>query len=358
MVKQFKYGRLLSDFEKGATYEHPWDVTVDGGTVALFQSSFQDAIPMFASNTFARAHGFKERPLHPLLCLNLALSFSVHDVSEQAIAHLAYVDVRFPEPGYCGDTVSARSTVIDVKPSSSGDKGVVHVRTALTNEHGHVLCAFERKALIRAGKLETRPAGPPAKLTAPDVKSLRQVPSQLVPNGAARAAFHGFFEDFSVGDIFVHDVGKTVGASEHMMLTQLVRNSHPLHFDEVYSKENSFAKTRVVYGGLVFSWVAALASRDVAGNALWEAGYADGAHPNGTVGGDTLYALSKVLETNDLGNGSGEVKLRLVGVKNKTAAAAHAEHGDALFTDELSKKDGKIKDKVVEVTRTLLIRKR
>ena len=89
MIQQFKYGRLLSDFEKGATYEHPWDVTVDGGTVAMFQASFQDAIPMFASSTFARAHGFRERPLHPLLCLNLALSFSVHDVSEQAIAHLA-----------------------------------------------------------------------------------------------------------------------------------------------------------------------------------------------------------------------------------------------------------------------------
>jgi 2-methylfumaryl-CoA hydratase len=358
MIKQFKYGRLLSDFEKGATYEHPWDVTVDGGTVALFQASFQDAIPMFASNTFARAHGFRERPLHPLLCLNLALSFSVHDVSEQAIAHLAYVDVRFPEPGYAGDTVTARSTVIDVKPSSSGDKGVVHVRTALTNEHGNVLCAFERKALIRAGKLETRPVGPAAKLQAPDVKSLRFVPSQLVPNPAARAAFHGIFEDFSVGDVFLHDVGKTVGQSEHMLLTQLVRNSHPLHFDEVYSRDNSFAKTRVVYGGLVFSWVAALATRDVAGNALWEAGYADGAHPNGTLGGDTLYGLSKVLEVKDLGNGLGEVKFRLVGVKNKTAAAAHAEHGDALFTEELSKKDGKIKDKVVEVTRTLLIRKR
>jgi 2-methylfumaryl-CoA hydratase len=354
VIKQFKYGRLLSDFEKGATYEHPWEVTVDGGMIALFQASFQDAIPMFASNVFARAHGFRERPLHPLLCLNLALSFSVHDVSEQAIAHLAYVDVRFPEPGYAGDTVTARSTVIDVKPSSSGDKGVVHVRTALTNEHGHVLCAFERKALIRAGKLETRPASPPAKLEAPDVKTLLKVPSQLVQNGAARAAFAGFFEDFTVGDVFVHDIGKTVGQSEHMMLTQAVRNSHPLHFDEVYSKDNSFAKTRVVYGGLVFSWVAALASRDVAGNALWEAGYVDGAHPNGTVGGDTLYALSKVLEVND----DGRVTFRLVGVKNKTAAQAFAEHGDALFADELSKKEGKIKEKVVEVTRTLLVRKR
>jgi 2-methylfumaryl-CoA hydratase len=90
--------------------------------------------------------------------LNLGLSFSVHDVSEQAIAHLAYIDVRFPEAGYVGDTVRARSTVLGVKPASSGDKGVVHVRTILENEKGAVLCAFERKALVRAGKLDARPA--------------------------------------------------------------------------------------------------------------------------------------------------------------------------------------------------------
>ena len=32
----------------GATYEHPWEVTVDGGTVALFQASFLDATPIYS----------------------------------------------------------------------------------------------------------------------------------------------------------------------------------------------------------------------------------------------------------------------------------------------------------------------
>src|SRR3990167_8659097 len=91
-----RYGRFLDDFELGATYAHPWEVTVDGGTLALFQASFLDASPLYASRTLAEALGFRERPIHPLLLLNLGLSFSVHDVSEQAIAHLAYLDVRFP----------------------------------------------------------------------------------------------------------------------------------------------------------------------------------------------------------------------------------------------------------------------
>jgi 2-methylfumaryl-CoA hydratase len=359
MIIRSKYGRLLSDFERGQTYQHPWDVTVDSGTVALFQASFLDAMPMYASRTFARAHGFLDRPLHPLLCLNLALSFSVHDVSEQAIAHLAYLDVRFPEAGYCGDTVSARSTVLDVKPSSTGDKGVVHVRTVLTNEKDQVLCAFERKALIRAGKLDTRPASPAfPSLGTPELKTLQPLPEPLrTAHQAPPPRFARLFEDFAPGQVYLHEIGRTVGESEHMQLTDLMRNSHPLHFDEIYCKDNSFAKQRVVYGGLVFGFVATLASRDVAGNGLWDLGYDQGAHPNGVVGGDTLYAASKVLAVSDQGT-HGQVTFRLVGVKNLTSAAAWEKHGDALFSEELPKeKDKKIKEKVFEITRTLCVRK-
>jgi 2-methylfumaryl-CoA hydratase len=354
MATEYRYGRLLSDFEKGATYEHPWEVTVDGGAVALFQASFLDVSPTYASNVFAHEIGFQERPLHPLLCLNLGLSFSVHDVSEQAIAHLAYIDVRFPEPGYVGDTVRARSTVLDVKPSSSGDKGVVHVRTLLTNHIDRVLCVFERKALIRAGTLDSRPAWAEQRgEKTPAVSSFPSVPKLLRDNGKARGGAGPYADDFAVGQVFTHAIGKTIGESEHMQLTALMRNTHPLHFDEVYCKDNSFTKQRVVYGGLVLSWVATLASRDLAGHALWEAGLDAGAHPNGVVGGDTLYAASQVTAVDE-----GRVTFRLVGVKNRTSASAYAEYGEALFADELSKKENKIKEKVVEITRTLYLRRR
>ena len=90
--------------------------------------------------------------------------------------------------------------------------------------------------------------------------------------------FAGFAEDFAPGDVIAHTIGKTVSDAEHMQLAFLFRNSHPLHFDEVYCKGGaSFAGTRVVYGGLVFSWVATLASRDTCGNVVWDARYDGGA---------------------------------------------------------------------------------
>lgn len=357
-----RYGRMLEDFETGATYAHPWDVTVDGGTIAIFQASFMDAMPTFASRVYAEGLGFRDRPVHSLLLLNLGLSFSVQDVSEQAIAHLAYIDVRFPNPCYPGDTVTAASRVLGVKPASTGDRGVVHVRTTLWNQNSEVVCTFERKALVRAGaKLEGRPNSPTLNLPA-ELPDAPRIPANLATSRVLPtrpAAFAGFYEDFNVGDLVLHQVGKTVGESEHMQLTALVRNSHPLHFDEHYCKEgNSFTGTRVVYGGLVFAWVASLASRDVAGNAIWDLGFDEGAHPAGVVAGDTLYAASKVLAKKDHSATLGEITYRLVGVKNIRPDSV-ISRGDDLFAAELGKDRGaRIAEKVFEITRTLLVRKR
>jgi acyl dehydratase len=145
-----------------------------------------------------------------------------------------------------------------------------------------------------------------------------------------------------------------------MQLTLLMRNSHPIHFDEVYCQEgNSFTGTRVVYGGLVFGFVASLSSRDVSGNVLWDLGYDDGSHPAGVVAGDTLFAASKVLETKARGDGTGEVAFRLVGVKN-TRPDQLLDGGVDLFTPEREKKDAstRVEAKVFEITRRVLMRDR
>jgi 2-methylfumaryl-CoA hydratase len=358
-----KYGRLLGDFEVGAVYAHPWEVTVDAGTVALYQASFLDATPTYASARYAWDLGLRDRPVPPLLLLNFGLSFSVHDVSEQAIAHLAYIDVRFPEAACAGDTLEATSTVLGVKPASSGDRGVVHVKTTLSKVGGPAVCVFERKALVRAGTLNLPPSPPRKQVTGsiPPPKDVPRLPPELretVRVPLRSFGFAGFAEDFAVGDVILHDIGKTVGESEHMQMTALCRNTHPLHFDEVYCAGGaSFAKTRVVYGGLVFAWVAALASRDTTGNVLWDMGFDQGAHPAGVVAGDTLFAASKVLSVEPHDASTSRVTFRLVGTKNKKPAELVAAGAD-LFASELGKKEGKVAEKVFEIDRTVLMRKR
>jgi 2-methylfumaryl-CoA hydratase len=359
MLHTLRYGRNLDDFVSGAVYAHPWDVTIDEGMLGLFAASFQDALPTYASRTAARSIGLRDRPVHPLLLLNLGISFSVHDVSEQAVANLAYIDVRFPNACYPGDTVRASSMVVSVKPVSTGDKAMVQVRTELLNQDDTLVCAFERKALVRAGRVADRPADPPHDVVQLEPNPARS-PAFTLDAGAARprrGGFATFWEDLHVGDIYAHEVGRTVSEAEHMQLTTLTRNSHPLHFDERYCQTGSFAKTRVVFGGLVLSWVLSLTSRDTAGNALWDLGLDEGAHPSGVLAGDTLFAATQVLAKEERGPHAGSVTLRVVGVKG-TPPKVLIEKGADLFTPELGKSEGKVKEKVVEITRTLLVRRR
>jgi 2-methylfumaryl-CoA hydratase len=364
IVRRPKYGRKLDDFLVGDVYDHPWEVTIDDGMLALWQSSFLDANPLYSSNVYARSIGFSSRVIPASLVLNLGLSFSVHDVSQQAIAHLAYIDVRFPRPLYPGDTFKAFSEVLGVKPSKKPDRGTVHVRTTGVNQHGEAVLSFERKALIRAGKVEGRPDTPVRTLTDLERQRFAGLPF-APPNAMAQADGAGsvgqpfFFEDFAEGDIIVHDSGRTIGKSEHMMLTTLVRNSHPLHWDHGYCQENSFKKDMIVYGGLVLSWTLGMASWDIGGNVLWECGLDAGAHPAPVLGNDTIYAASKIIGTNQTSRYTGELKVRTVGVKNVHPEQL-LEAGRDLFTAERAKTDkaDRVPEKVVEITRDVMIRRR
>jgi 2-methylfumaryl-CoA hydratase len=298
-----------------------------------------------------------------MVLMNLALSFSVHDVSEQTIAHLAYIDLRFPNAAYAGDTISVASEVISTRLSKSQpDRGIVHVKIIGVNQDDVAVVQFERKALMPAGRLEGR-AHPPAResgsihSTVAGAQSHDELygflPSELMskirlPKWKGRP--RGLFDDFEAGDVILHSTGRTVGESEHMQLTVLSRNSHPLHFDELYAREHGFAGTRVVCGGPVFAWVASLASRDTTANALWEINYDKGAHPNPVVGGDTLYAASRVIEKRDYNEQAGIVRFKLVGVKNIRPSALINE-GIDLFED-------KFKQKVFEIERAVLLPRR
>jgi 2-methylfumaryl-CoA hydratase len=360
-----QYGRLLDDFKTGDLYHHLWEVTLDEGLLALCAASFLDPNPLYASRRFAREAGFADRVVHPLVLMNLALSSSVHDVSEQAIAHLAYINLRFPNAAYAGDTLTCTSEVLSVRASESKpDRGIVEVRTSAVNQSNQVVVTFDRKALIPAGSLANR-AHPDAFEAALNSELANHTPSpkaapddwRLPPQLAGEIKHplwagrpQGLFEDFAEGDIYLHGNGRTIGASEHMQLTMLTRNSHPLHFDEVYSQERSFTGQRVVCGPLVFAWIASLASRDTTANGLWDLGYDKGVHPAPVLAGDTLFAASQVLQTRQHNEQAGTVKFHLVGVKNQKPAAL-LQAGTDIF-------QGKYAEKVFEIEREVLLPRR
>ncbi|MHB1847059.1 MAG: MaoC family dehydratase [Deltaproteobacteria bacterium] len=130
-----------------------------------------------------------------------------------------------------------------------------------------------------------------------------------------------YFEDFEVGDVIVHPRGRTIGESEHMMLTNVVLNTAQLHFNQAAcdaDPKTYFDGRRVVYGGLVLAFACGLASEETSENALAELSFDEGRHKAPVFAGDTLFAESTVLEKRDAdrshaGPPAGIVKFRLIG---------------------------------------------
>ncbi len=156
---------------------------------------------------------------------------------------------------------------------------------------------------------------------------------------------------------------KASRVDEHLAWTFRTGNTHPLHFDRLYSSSRSGAMSGepIVYGGLVFAWLVGLASRDTTQSALWELGFTEGYHTQPARTGDTVAALSRVVAAEEGPAGTGVVTLQLVGVKDLRADEALERFGADLFVKENDKKKlgkDKLPEKIFEVERRVLLRRR
>lgn len=365
-VRRPQYGRYLDEFVPGQVFVHPRGYTFERGPMLDFARVFMQCNPLYLNVEYAKAHGFPDLPASPQMVFNVVLSLGVHNDSEKAIANLGYYNVQFLRPVYPGDTLRGYTKVMDRKARGEDKPGIVLIRTLGVNQHHQVVLQYERKIMVgyRGDRLPTTPA-PTTPVEFPWVEhpvvdlpiNAGGYPTQLTgPNT--------YFEDFSLGDLIVHANGRTI-TDEHMAWTYLVGNTHPLHFDRVYSTglSGKMSGEPIVYGGLVFAWLEGLASRDVSENALWELGFTEGYHTQPAVSGDTVAALSRVVATETLPNtdAAGIVTFQFIGVKNISAAAALETYGADLFVKENDKQQlnkEKISHKIFEIERRLLIKRR
>ena len=49
---------------------------------------------------------------------------------------------------FAGDTIYTESTILDVKETSAGDRGVVYLETRVTNQRSERVMTFSRRVLI------------------------------------------------------------------------------------------------------------------------------------------------------------------------------------------------------------------
>jgi 2-methylfumaryl-CoA hydratase len=364
-VRAPQYGRYLDEFVPGQVFVHPRGFSFERAGLLDFARTFMQTNPLYLNVEYAKAHGFRDLPASPQMIFNVVLSLGVQNDSEKAIANLGYYNAQFLRPVYPGDTLRAYTKVIDRKERGADKPGIASIRTLGVNQHDLVVLQYERKIMV--GPRGDRPSTTPAPTEPVGFPWVDHPQVELPLTGSAFSRLTGpntYFEDFQVGDVIVHPNGRTI-TDEHMALTYQVCNTHPLHFDRVFSTglSGKMSGEPIVYGGLVFAWLEGLASRDVSENALWELGFTEGYHTQPAVSGDTVAALSRVLAVDPVQDNDrlGIVTFQFIGVKNISAANALQADGADLFIKENDKQKlgkEKISHKIFEIERRLMIKRR
>ena len=103
-----------------------------------------------------------------------------------------------------------------------------------------------------------------------------------------------FFEDFVVGDIYPHPLGRTITQNDNIWFTQLTQNTNPIHFDEEYAKKTDYGRP-LVNSCFTLALVTGQSVGDISQNAMANLGWDDIKLPNPVFEGDTIYSYSEVL---------------------------------------------------------------
>ena len=136
---------------------------------------------------------------------------------------------------------------------------------------------------------------------------------------AVKAGWTGrFFEDFEVGDIYEHPLGRTVLAADNTWFTLMTMNTNPLHFDYNYMAKSEFGKP-LVNSCLTLSIVTGQSVMDLTQNAFANLGWDEVRLPNPVFDGDTIYSRSEVLEKRDSKSrpNVGVVRVKTTGVNQR-----------------------------------------
>ena len=103
------------------------------------------------------------------------------------------------------------------------------------------------------------------------------------------------FEDFEVGDVYEHPLGRTVIAADNIWFTCLTMNTNPIHFDAEYASRTEFGKP-LVNSCFTLALVTGQSVTDLTVNAVANLGWDEVKLPHPVFEGDTIRSKSEVLE--------------------------------------------------------------
>jgi len=133
-----------------------------------------------------------------------------------------------------------------------------------------------------------------------------------------------FFEDFTVGDVYRHPLGRSLTETDNIWFTLLTQNTNPIHFDNEYAKGTAFGKV-LVNSCLTLALVTGQSVTDISQNVLANLSWTDVMLPHPVFVGDTIHSRSTVLSTRE------SAKRREAGIV-EVSTEGFNQHGDVVIT--------------------------
>jgi itaconyl-CoA hydratase len=125
-----------------------------------------------------------------------------------------------------------------------------------------------------------------------------------------------FFEDFVVGDVYSHPLGRTVLSADNTWFTLLTQAPAPIHFDHHYAGQTAWKKP-IVNSTFILALVTGQSVTDLSQNVFANLGWDEVKLPKPVFEGETIYSQSEILSLTDSKSRPdvGIVKVRTSGFK-------------------------------------------
>jgi len=143
-------GNFYEDFIVGNTIKHYLSKTIFENDNNLFSLMTMNIHPLHTNIDYASQNQHGKILVVGTLVFSLAASFTVPDISANAIANLEYSEVKHLGPVFINDTIYARTNILSKRESNSKpDRGIIEVETIAYNQNNLDVLSFKRKVLVK-----------------------------------------------------------------------------------------------------------------------------------------------------------------------------------------------------------------
>jgi len=135
-----------------------------------------------------------------------------------------------------------------------------------------------------------------------------------------------YYEDFEVGDVYRHRLGRTVTATDNIWFTLLTQNSNPVHFDHATAAKTAFGRP-IVVSTLTLALVTGQSVSDISLNSMTNLGWDEVRLPNPLFEGETVYSQSEVLEQHAAATIAGVIEQQVESAESVFCFRKKLSHG-------------------------------